>query len=70
MDYAEIMKMALSNGQTYTHPNPATLRRHMPSTTHRSAARTGDTIYGYFETFRDRNGQLRFIGQDGQYIVR
>lgn len=69
MSYYETMRDAYSSAQGRTCSDESSLKRHMPSTTDKRSANTsGDRIDGQFVTQRTKDGQIIFIGEDGQYI--
>lgn len=67
---ADVMALAYDNwedARVYTGNTP--LQRNMDTTHDNSANRSGSSIIGQFDMFRNpKTGQMVFIGEDGQYV--
>lgn len=70
MGYYNILRMAADSTQAKTCKDESTLKRTLPAIPTQRANTTGMVIDGQFEMFRNRTGQMVFIGQDGQYIIK
>lgn len=70
MSFYQIMSWANAKNPPSPAPTQWPLPRHCASTETKTAFRTGMHIDGQFAMFRNKNGQLVFISEDGQYIVK
>jgi len=68
MNFYEEMRYVEQKSQEERVPTKWPLPCHMPATTDKHSKSTGTNFTGFFEMFRNRNGQRVFIGQDGQYV--
>jgi hypothetical protein len=59
--YWDVLRQADSADEAHTCPQDVTLRTNTPQN-------TGMRVDGQFVTFRDKNGQLVFIGENGQMV--
>ncbi len=67
---ADVLALAHDNwSDAHVWDGSTPLQRNMDTTHDHSAQRTGDSIIGQFDMFRNpRTGQMVFVGEDGQYV--
>jgi hypothetical protein len=70
MFYGEILRIAVNGVGTTTYQGDKPLPRHMPASTRSNAKTSGDRIDGEFVMMRTKDGQLIFVGQNGQFIKK